>query len=1286
MILKFGGVTAISDFRASKLLEQIQEVEPAITEISGEYLHFIDSSEKLSPEHTQILESLLTYDTPYKGDAQGELMLVVPRPGTISPWSSKATSIARNSGLLVDRIERGVAYYLKATSTFDRKKISSLLHDRMTETVLDNLEVSDSLFKSSKPKSLRYIDIKAAGISALREADKKMGLALSDEEIDYLYDQYKDIDRNPTDLELMMFGVVNSEHCRHKIFNADWYIDGKKQPKSLFKMIKNTYENHSEDIISAYSDNSAIMKGSREKQLLLNQEDGSYDEKIEESNIVIKVETHNHPTAIAPFPGAATGSGGEIRDENATGRGAKPKMGLTGFNVSNLQIPGFTQPWETTPEKPDRIASPLEIMIKAPLGGASFNNEFGRPNIVGYFRTYEGQSNESSSEKWGYHKPIMIAGGLGSIRSVNEDKQRLPVGAKLIVIGGPSMLIGLAGGSASSMESGKSDSELDFASVQRGNAEIQRRAHEVISSCASLGQKNPIISVHDVGAGGLSNALTELVNDSSLGATFELRDIECADPSLSPMEIWCNESQERYVIAVNDENLEAFKNICDRERCPYAIVGETTEKRQLVINDSLLGDKPADIPLSLLFGGPPKITKKVASDKYADGIAVGSSVDINEASERLLRIPSVGSKKFLITIGDRSVGGLIARDQMVGPWQVPVSNCGVSAASFEGKGGEAMAMGERSPLAIIDAPASARMSIAEAITNIASANIEKLSDIKLSANWMAASGYKSEDYKLFQTVKAVGEEFCPQLDLTIPVGKDSLSMRTSWEEKGQTKSVASPISLIISAFAPVKDINSTLTPQMIRDKDSTLLFIDLAEGKTRLGGSAIAQAYNQIGNEVPDVENPKLLKDFFDCVQLLNQQSLIQAYHDRSDGGLFTTLLEMSFAGRSGVDIDISKLGSKPFEILFNEEIGAVIQIADSDIDKVESLLKQKIGSHFHKIGKPSETKLISITHSNKIIFSQKRSKLEKLWSETSYQIQKIRDNDKCAEEEFSLIEDDDDPGINPKINFQPLLENFSNKPKVAILREQGVNGQTEMAAAFKMAGFSPIDVHMQSLQDGKVLLGEFKGLAVCGGFSYGDVLGAGQGWAKGILYDTQLKTQFKDFFGRKDTFSLGVCNGCQMLSGLKEIIPGTNHWPKFLKNKSEQFEARLVSVKINKTSSIFFKDMEDSIISIPTAHGEGRAVFDNAEHLDESLSKNLITAQYVDNKGTSTEIYPLNPNGSELGVAGLSSVDGRSLIMMPHPERGFLSYQHSWHPSSWSKQSPWLRMFQNARAWTENK
>ncbi|HYF97257.1 MAG TPA: phosphoribosylformylglycinamidine synthase, partial [Patescibacteria group bacterium] len=711
MILRFGGVAAISDFRASKLLGQIQEAEPAITAISGEYLHFVSPTEKLTSKQTKILESLLTYDIPYKGSRRGELILVVPRRGTISPWSSKATSIALNSGLPINRIERGIAYYLKTTSSFDQGKISNLLHDRMTETILSSLEATDALFESSKPKSLKYIDIKSGHITALKEADKKMGLALSEEEIGYLYSQYKKLDRNPTDLELMMFGVVNSEHCRHKIFNADWYIDGKKQPKSLFKMIKNTYEHHSENIISAYSDNSAVLKGNREKQLLINQSDGSYDEKIEESNIVIKVETHNHPTAIAPFPGAATGSGGEIRDENATGRGAKPKMGLTGFNVSNLQIPGFVQPWETTPERPDRIASPLEIMIKAPLGGASFNNEFGRPNVVGYFRTYEEKSSQNSSEKWGYHKPIMIAGGLGSIRSVNEDKQKLPVGAKLVVIGGPSMLIGLAGGSASSMESGKSDSELDFASVQRGNAEIQRRAHEVIASCASLGQANPIISIHDVGAGGLSNALTELVNDSGLGATFELRDIDCADPSLSPMEIWCNESQERYVMAINDEDLETFKDICKKERCPYSIVGETTERQQLVINDSLLGDRPADIPLSLLFGGPPKITKKVMSGRYQSGMHINETVDINEAAERLLRIPSVGSKKFLITIGDRSVGGLIARDQMVGPWQVPVSNCGVSAASFEGRGGEAMAMGERSPLAIIDAPASARMAI-----------------------------------------------------------------------------------------------------------------------------------------------------------------------------------------------------------------------------------------------------------------------------------------------------------------------------------------------------------------------------------------------------------------------------------------------------------------------------------------------------------------------------------------------------------------------------------------------
>lgn len=1279
MILSFKGVSAASDFRLESLISELKNLQPGIKKISAEYVHFAQTDKELSAAKKQVLENLLTYDTPYEGDRKGELFLVVPRPGTISPWSSKATSIARNCDAGISRIERATAYYIESGSKLDRIKIAGHLHDRMTETVLNSLDSAKILFSEDAPRPLIIIDIINGGKTALEKADKEMGLALSDEEIDYLYKSYSDINRNPTDLELMMFGVVNSEHCRHKIFNADWFIDGKKQPKSLFKMIKNTYENYSDGIISAYSDNSAILNGFKEQQLAINPQTGSYENTPEQTHLVIKVETHNHPTAIAPHPGAATGSGGEIRDENATGRGARAKMGLTGFSVSDLHLPDLPQPWEKPVSKPERISSPLEIMIKGPLGGASFNNEFGRPNTAGYFRTYENYQDPSDKNKlWGYHKPIMIAGGVGAIKDSLTEKKTIKPGAKLIVLGGPSMLIGLAGGAASSMESGASDAELDFASVQRGNAEMQRRAFEVINTCANLHQDSPITTIHDVGAGGLSNALTELVHDSGLGATFELRDIDRAEPGLSPMEIWCNESQERFVLAINDEDLQRFEKICIRERCPYSIVGEATEQEQLVINDSLFSNQPANIPMSLLFGGPPKITKKVVAKEPDVQKFDISSIDIEEAVERVLQVPAVGSKKFLITIGDRSVGGLIARDQMVGPWQVPVSDVAVSATSFEGKTGEAMAIGERTPLATINGPASARMAIGEAVTNIAAAHINKLSDIKLSANWMAASGYESQDYELYRTVKAVGEEFCPELGLTIPVGKDSLSMRTVWQEKDRHKSVTSPVSLIISAFAPVADIHKTLTPQLM-DTPSSLLFIDLAEGRSRLGGSSLAQAYGNIGHEVPDVDNPKILQEFFKALQELKSRNLILSYHDRSDGGLLAVLAEMIIAGRVGADINLSALSGSSVQKLFNEELGAVIQISKSNEAAVLKILS---GLSVHKIGAPNKSGKLIIKDTGKAILDKKRSELEKLWSLTSHHLQRIRDNTECAEQEFSLIEDDKDPGISPKVTFENTSKAYDVRPKVAILREQGVNGQNEMAAAFDMAGFEAVDVHMKDLQDKRINLDEFSGMAVCGGFSYGDVLGAGQGWAKNILYNKYLRAQFASFFARKDTFTLGVCNGCQMLSSLKEIIPGAEHWPKFLKNRSEQFEARFVSVKVNESPSIFFKGMQDSVLPIVVAHGEGRAVFDDESVLGTSISNNLVPLQYADNHHQVTETYPLNPNGSALGVASLTSDDGRVLIMMPHPERSFLAYQNSWHPNDWTKQGPWLRMFQNARHW----
>lgn len=1282
MILRFKGVSAISEFKRKQLLDRLKNVQPDIKGVSAEYVHFVSTDNQLTGEDQKTLEELLTYDEPYTYPRTGEIFLVSPRPGTISPWSSKATAIAADSGLKINRIERTLAYYIEANEKLERKILSKELHDRMTETIFPDIASAELLFETHSPAELSVIDILSGGRETLEKVNRSMGLALSEEEIDYLYASYKKLNRNPTDLELMMFGVVNSEHCRHKIFNADWIIDGKKQPKSLFKMIKNTYEKNPKGVVSAYSDNSAIIKGHKQDMLELSPETHKYEKINEQTHLVAKVETHNHPTAIAPFPGAATGSGGEIRDENATGRGSRAKMGLTGFSVSNLRIPGFIQSWEKdNPGKPDIISSPLDIMLKAPLGGASFNNEFGRPNTNGYFRTFEAK--KSDDEIWGYHKPIMIAGGVGSIKDSNKAKERLSAGDKLLVIGGPSMLIGLAGGAASSMESGKSDAELDFASVQRGNAEMQRRTFEVINTCASLG-KNPIISIHDVGAGGLSNALTELVHDSGLGAKFELRNIDCAEPGLSPMEIWCNEAQERYVLAISDKDLESFEEICRKEKCPYSVVGETTSEEQLVITDSLWGNRPADIPMSLIFDGPPKITKQISSSQTKPDDIQVKDIVLSEAVERVLKIPSVASKKFLITIADRTVGGLIARDQMVGPWQVPVSDVAVSATGYYGKTGEAMTMGERTPLATINAPSSARMAIGEALTNIAPAAIEKISDIKLSANWMAASGYDNEDYRLYQTVKTVGEDFCPALGLTIPVGKDSLSMRSLWQENGKNKSVASPVSLIISAFAPVSDINRTLTPRLNKDSKNKLIFIDLSGNKQRLGGSALAQAYSLTGGKTPDVENPQLLKNFFECAQVLSSRELISAYHDRSDGGLLTTLLEMAFAGRCGLDINLDKLTGDSIEKLFNEELGIVIQTEKKHKETIDVLEKYLPGAYY-EIGQANDSGKINIHDSGENILSQSRSELESIWAETSLQIQKIRDNSISAEEEYALIKDNADPGINPKITFSLSRKSFGDKPKIAILREQGVNGQNEMAGAFTMAGFTAIDVSTKDLLDKKISLDEFSGLAVCGGFSYGDVLGAGLGWAKEILASGVLRKEFQQFFERKDTFSLGVCNGCQMMSGLKSIIPGAQHWPKFLRNTSEQFEARVASVRINQSSSIFFKDMQGSVLPVPVSHGEGRAVFDSEGSANKVLQDKLAPLQFVDNYHKVCETYPLNPNGSAEGITALTSDDGRVLIMMPHPERAFMSYQHSWRPDDWPTHSPWLKIFENAREWVDS-
>lgn len=1278
------GSNALSSFRQKKLLKTLQSLDESITDIRAQYIHFIDNKTKLPNDELSQLEQLLTYGNISPELKSGELFLVVPRIGTISPWSSKATDIVHNAGLeSINRVERGVAYYITADSPINKVLSGSVLYDRMTESILANMESAGALFDEVKPRSVIEIDILKGGKDALVRANTELGLAIADDEIDYLYDAYSDLKRNPTDMELMMFAQVNSEHCRHKIFNADWTIDGKNAGKSLFKMIKNTYEHYSKDVLSAYSDNAAVLRGGISERFFADPTDNIYRAHKEPVHLVIKVETHNHPTAIAPAQGAATGVGGEIRDEGATGRGAKPKMGLSGYTVSNLMIPKAIRPWETTIGKPSRIASPLDIMIEAPVGAASFANEFGRPNLSGYFRTYE-QSLPllDTNTVWGYHKPIMIAGGLGNIRDEHVLKTTLPAGTKIIILGGPSMLIGLGGGAASSMQTGASKESLDFASVQRGNGEMERRVQEVIDRCWAMGDNNPIISIHDVGAGGVSNALPELAHDSGVGARFDLRKIPSADPGLSPMEIWCNESQERYVLGIATKDLAAFERMCKRERCPYSVVGETTMEQQLVVTDSLHDNTPVDLPLSVLFGKPPKMERAFNRKKTNLPDFDDTSISIEEAAKRILQLPSVGSKKFLITIGDRTIGGMVTRDQMVGKWQVPVSDVAVTSSSYKGVTGEAMAMGERPTLALIDSAASARIAVGEAITNIATASIKNLSDVKLSANWMAAAGYESEDERLYDAVKALGEDFCPPIGLTIPVGKDSLSMRTTWKDGDEDKSVTSPVSVVITAFSPVSNIKRTLTPEL-KPADSDLILIDLGLGKSRLGGSSLAQVYNQVGNQTPDIE-PLVLKQFFNSIQSLNNEGKILAYHDRSDGGLFTTLAEMTFAGRLGVKIDLTELHNEALALLFNEELGAVLQVNTKDTTEVLKTLQAAIGNYVYNIGKVTDNQVLSISNDGKQIYRNTRSELESLWANTSYEIQRLRDNAGGAEQEFNLIKEDQDPGLIAEVSFVQSNETYDTKPRVAIFREQGVNGHIEMAAALDKAGFTSVDVHIQDILDGRVHLKDFVGLVACGGFSYGDVLGAGEGWAKSILFHDKLRKQFKQFFARNDTFSLGVCNGCQMLSSLKEIIPGTQLWPRFLKNSSEQFESRLVNVKINESPSIFFKDMAGSILPVPVAHGEGRAVFDSDDAMQQAIEDELVPWQFVDGQNSVTQTYPRNPNGSPLGITALTTPDGRATIVMPHPERVFLTRQLSWHPNDWAENSPWFKMFQNAREWVE--
>lgn len=1269
------GAVAHSTFKKTQLLSRLSSLS-SIQSIESQWVYLFDQA--LSDDALQAAEQLLNDGASYtlKHTASDEVqILVTPRVGTISPWSSKASDIFKNCNTPIHRIERGILYTIQGVSTLS-DEVKHLLHDRMTETLFNQIDDASALFQETAPKPLNTIDILGQGKSALVEANQAFGFALSDEEVDYLVDAFTTLNRNPNDIELMMFAQANSEHCRHKIFNAEWTVDGEKKPKSLFQMIKNTYKESPTDVLSAYKDNASVIVGYDSMRFYPKQDADTghyiYKYKSQAAHILMKVETHNHPTAISPFAGAATGSGGEIRDEGATGRGGKPKAGLTGFTVSNLNIPGFEQPWEEQYGKPSRMASPLQIMIDGPLGGAAFNNEFGRPNLNGYFRTFEQRIH---GDVKGFHKPIMIAGGYGNIRPDHVEKDPIQPKDLLIVLGGPAMLIGLGGGAASSVDSGSLGESLDFASVQRENPEMERRCQEVIDTCWRLENENPIVSIHDVGAGGISNAMPELVNDHELGAVLNLRKIPSLESGMSPMEIWSNEAQERYVLAIRPESLAQFEAICERERCPFAVLGEATEARHLTVQDPLFNNDAVDMPMQVLLGGTPRMQRSYDTTTRQGDDFDTSSLDLKESIFRVLKNPTVASKSFLITIGDRSITGMVARDQMVGRWQVPVADAAVTTTSLQGYTGEAMAMGERPPVAILNPAASARLSVAEAITNIASADIEQLSDIKLSANWMAAAGQPGEDQALFDAVKTIGMEICPALGIAIPVGKDSLSMRTTWQDSGEDKSVTSPMSLVITAFSPVQDVRRTLTPELKNLTDSVLVRFDLSKGQQRLGGSILAQVYKSIGNETPDVESFDDLKRFFATIQAWNQRGVIQSYHDIGDGGVLATVAEMMFASRLGVN-----LHEQSIDRLFAEEIGAVLQFKAEDWAVLDAEIQQSdLKDMLTVIGQVNQTDQLTV---NGLALS--RVELQHAWSEVSHQIQRLRDNVETADQEFALIADDQHHGLiaQPTYDLNEAIEapflNLS-RPNMAILREQGVNGHVEMAAAFDQVGFNTVDVHMSDLLAGRVSLEDFKGLVACGGFSYGDVLGAGGGWAKSVLFNDRLRDQFERFFGRQDTFSLGVCNGCQMLSQLAPLIPGAEHWPRFQRNVSEVFEARSVNVKVERSNSVLLQGMEGSILPIAVAHGEGRAVA-SADAFAALKSQDQIILRYVDSHGQATQHYPLNPNGSPDAIAGVTSADGRATVLMPHPERNFRAIQHSWAPEDWDQDGAWLRMFRNAR------
>lgn len=1269
------GAPAHSSFKKTQLLNRLASMS-SVQSFDSQWVYLFDQAldEQQQQSALQLLNDGASFELRQAASDEVQI-LVTPRVGTISPWSSKATDIFANCNTPVHRLERGVLFTLKGITDVSNV-VKQVLHDRMTESVFNHINDAAALFVETEPKPLNSIDILGEGKAALVKANSEFGFALSDEEIDYLTEAFIKLGRNPHDIELMMFAQANSEHCRHKIFGSEWTIDGEVQPLSLFQMIKNTYKESPTDVLSAYKDNASVIVGFDTQRFYPKKDAATghyvYKYKSQAAHILMKVETHNHPTAIAPFAGAATGSGGEIRDEGATGRGGKPKAGLTGFTVSNLNIPGFEQPWEENYGKPSRMASPLQIMIEGPLGGAAFNNEFGRPALNGYFRTFEQNVN---GEVKGFHKPIMIAGGYGNIRPDHVEKDPIQPGDLLIVLGGPAMLIGLGGGAASSVDSGTMGENLDFASVQRENPEMERRCQEVIDTCWRLEDANPIVSVHDVGAGGISNAMPELVNDHELGAVLDLRKIPSLEPGMSPMEIWSNEAQERYVLAIRPSSLELFESICARERCPFAVLGEATEARHLTVEDPLFNNKAVDMPMQVLLGGTPRMSRSYESiERQGDDFDAAQVTDLKDAIYRVIKNPTVASKSFLITIGDRSITGMVARDQLVGPWQVPVADAAVTTTSLQGFTGEAMAMGERPPVALLNPAASARLAVAESISNIMSAKIDQISDIKLSANWMAAAGQKGEDQALFEGVKAIGMEMCPALGIAIPVGKDSLSMRTTWNDEGVDKSVTSPMSGVITAFAPVTDVRKTLTPEL-KNTDSVLVRIDLSKGQFRLGGSILAQVYKAIGSVTPDVDNFDEFKAFFALVQDWNNRGLIQAYHDIGDGGLLATVTEMMFASRLGVALEDQSVAA-----LFAEEIGAVLQISKADwanlaAEVAASTLKDAISV----VGTVNSTDQLAV---NGLVLE--RADLQAAWSEVSHQIQRLRDNSETADQEFALITDKNHKGLIAQPTFdlnEPVEAPYINtrRPNMVILREQGVNGHVEMAAAFDKVGFNTVDVHMSDLLAGRVDLDDFEGLVACGGFSYGDVLGAGGGWAKSVLFNPKLRDQFEKFFNRQETFSLGICNGCQMLSQLAPLIPGAEAWPRFHRNTSEVFEARSVNVRVEKSNSVLLQDMEGSILPIAVAHGEGRVVAPEA-NLAALNAGNQVILRYVDSHGNATQHYPMNPNGSPEGISGVTSKDGRATIMMPHPERNFRALQHSWKPEEWTEDGAWLRMFRNAR------